>query len=354
MKRRDVCTGTRAELAWMLGGFIVVQVLLGVGVDRFWLRVRDPEYALRLSRLTDRVAEAPSRPLVLILGSSRTGTGLKAGDLNQSSNGNAPLVFNFAIPGSGPMFQQLVLRRLLAEGFRPAHVVLEVLPISMSRRGGTPQEENQLDSARLDAAEVARVYPYYYRPYRLLVRWGMARLLPSDRHQAELCDAIGLDGEGWNRGSAAASLDGFGSRCPSNTPLAPDQLAANVRFALNQYDKALNDSTLADGPLRAFKELLAVCRQAAIPTAVVMPPEGSAFRAREAQFTAIEAEIQLAARQSGARLYDARTWVADGGFRDGHHLSAEGAAIYTQRFGRDVLGPELNRPAVAAATAARQ
>jgi len=35
----------------------------------------------------------------------------------------------------------------------------------------------------------------------------------------------------------------------------------------------------------------------------------------------------------------------DDGFWDGHHLAAGGAERYTERFGRDVLAPELRRVA---------
>ena len=342
LRRREIKPSKRAEFLWILGGFVIAQLVLAAGVDRFWTRVRDPEFAGRLERLQDRRTEAPTKPLALILGSSRSELGIRASMLNQPDVADAPLVFNFAIPGSGPMLQQIVLRRLLAEGVRPAHLFVEVMALSMSRRGGTPQEENQLDSARLTAAEIVRLAPYYCRPYHLFVPWGTARLLPADRHQAEFRDAIGVDGGGWVHGGTDAALGPYGWRRPPTPPL-PHDLAGNARFALGQYAKALADATPADGPILALRDLLALCRGEDIPTTLVIPPEATIFRDRGANHAAIETEIRRAAGEFGARLYDARAWMDDAAFYDGHHLSAAGAECYTERFRREVLAPELSR-----------
>ena len=42
----------------------------------------------------------------------------------------------------------------------------------------------------------------------------------------------------------------------------------------------------------------------------------------------------------GVPWTDARTWVADEYFVDGHHLLADGAAAFSERFGRDVLAAD--------------
>jgi hypothetical protein len=106
----------RAELAWFLAGFLVVQVALGAAVDQFWPTIRDPEVEQVFRRLERQRQTAPNRPLVLALGSSRTQLGLRTDRLSWAAGPDGPLVYNLAIPGSGPMFQQTVLRRLLARG----------------------------------------------------------------------------------------------------------------------------------------------------------------------------------------------------------------------------------------------
>ena len=342
MRRGIVGKNKRAELAWTLAGFVLAQLLLGLGVDWSWLSVRDPEFQMIRGRLAARRAEAPTRPLVLTLGSSRTEMGLDAGKLSRSSDRAAPLVFNFAVPASGPMFQQVVLRRLLEEGVRPDKVFIEVMPMSMSRRNGTPLEEHQLDGARLDAVEMARLLPYYQQPDHLILPWVAARLLSNYRHQAELRDAFGLDANsdetGLNRGGG---VDGYGWRKAAAPPIGEDA-GARVQNALDQFGKALNDPVPAEGPLRALQDLLGLCRRKGISAALVIPPEATVFRAIDAQHAAIEEAIRRIVGQYHARLYDASAWVDDSGFYDGHHLSAEGAVIYTERFAREALRPEMN------------
>ena len=53
------------------------------------------------------------------------------------------------------------------------------------------------------------------------------------------------------------------------------------------------------------------------------------------------AEVRQLARQRDVPVYDARSWVGDDGFHDSHHLAIIGANYYTERFGREVLEPEL-------------
>jgi hypothetical protein len=334
--------GKQAELMWMLGSFVVIQLLLGFAIDRAWMEVRDPEFAARLKRLANCTQQNLDRPLILVLGSSRTNMGLRAGDLSRPPD--APLIFNFAIPGSGPIFQHVTMRRLLAAGVRPARVIVEIMPTSLSCRGGrAPNEEGLLDSARLDASEVVGVYRYYHRPYRLSVRWATGRLLPAWRHQAGLCDVIGLGDGGKSSAGSETWLDEYGWRRPLAAPVTKDQLAKNMQRAMGQYVQALNDGTLAAGPLHAFRDLLDLCKQSAIPVAVVIPPEGSMFRDNELDYSAIETAIRRAVRDSGSRLYDARAWIDDAGFWDGHHLTVEGAGQFTERFRREILVPELAR-----------
>jgi hypothetical protein len=341
MRRAEFARLRRRELAWCVAGFVLAQAILAVAVDRYLLGVRDPEYARLRARLALLREHNPASPLFVFLGSSRTAAAFDAARLETASSGGRMLVFNYGVNGSGPMMEQVVLRRLIAGGERPAYVFLELMPMAISRRQGAPLEETQLDAARLGAVEVARLYRYYHQPYRLLCWWAAGRLLPTDRHQAELRSAVGLDGCRPPLLQPGDPLDDHGwfRHLPVHES---STLAEQFHRHLDRYAKPLLDGTPGDGPLRATADLLALCRREGVRAALVIPPEGPAFRAAYADhYSAVEAAMRRAAESAGVPLFDTRDWIDEAGFIDSHHLSMEGAARFTNRFGREVLGPIL-------------
>ena len=108
---------------------------LSAALDHGPPRLRDPEYGKRLERVHARIAEHPGRPLVLVLGSSRTAMGVRPDVLADEPAG--PLVFNFSLVGSGPVMELMAFRRALADGVRPAAVVVEYWPAFLREDGGT-------------------------------------------------------------------------------------------------------------------------------------------------------------------------------------------------------------------------
>jgi hypothetical protein len=222
-------------------------------------------------------------------------------------------------------------------------VFLEVLPMSLARRGGVPLEERQLDPARLDANEARRLLPYYHQSYRLHGRWSLARLLPIYRHQAELRDVLGLDVDSRLIGSDLTGLDRFGWRGRPG-PTNPQDAKHKLQFALGQYDDVFNDVALAQGPVSALRSLLELCRGEGIAAALVIPPESTPFRELyESKPTDLDETIDQIAKAFDVKVYDARSWVNDDGFCDGHHLAINGADAYTRQFEQEVLKPEWER-----------
>src|SRR5262249_38117135 len=94
-------------LLWCVALFVSLQpALLGV-LESSW-DFRDPEYAAKLERVRARLGERPgARPLVVLLGSSRTGVGIRPDRLPplRTPSGEEPLVFNAALCGSGPTME---------------------------------------------------------------------------------------------------------------------------------------------------------------------------------------------------------------------------------------------------------
>ena len=85
-----------------------VQIDFGWTIERSSPAINDPEFAARLKTLRERMAENPGRPLILVMGSSRNNMGVDAGQLTRTRVAPEPIVFNFAIPTSGPMFQAVI------------------------------------------------------------------------------------------------------------------------------------------------------------------------------------------------------------------------------------------------------
>src|SRR5262249_7682356 len=94
----------RADLLWGLGVFTVLQLGLAVAIAGWWPQLRDPYYGQKLVRLVRRKNASPARPLlVVMLGSSRTLYGLKAGSLEDGLTqklGRPVVCFNFGIPAA--------------------------------------------------------------------------------------------------------------------------------------------------------------------------------------------------------------------------------------------------------------
>jgi hypothetical protein len=346
MARRRLARRARRALLWWAAGFAAFQLALTLAVERGLADVRDPEFTAKLTRLRARQAEAPGRPLVLVLGSSRTKLALQAGRPGTATDGPPALVFNFGLSGCGPMLELVCLRRLLAVGVRPDLLVAEVVPLAFNERDGVPVEENWLDTSRLSAAEVVALRSYYSQADRLLHRWTQARFLPCTRYQAEFRGLLTLEIPGDERAGAglARGMDGHGWQ-PHHLEVTSEQRRFLTEYSLRQYADALADFRLARRPARALTDLLGLCRREGIPAALVLMPEAGVLRRQypavmEAGVGAFLAGLR---RDWGVPVIDARAWVADAGFWDAHHVLPVGAAAFTERFEREVVRPLLEK-----------
>src|SRR5438034_964854 len=130
MRRRHKKLPGRARggLAWGLACFALLQLALAIDMDRWQPELRDPEFGYKLMRLKERLAEEPGRPLMVVIGSSRAGLGICPEVFSNYRIKDAPIVFNLAMTGAGPVTELMCLRRLLASGIHPSSIILEVLP----------------------------------------------------------------------------------------------------------------------------------------------------------------------------------------------------------------------------------
>src|ERR1051326_3542892 len=140
----------RSAVLWALAAFAALQGILFAAMSTARGQIlRDPDWGIRLGRLEKRLAERPEAPLVLILGSSRVGLGLRPDKMMDAWRPQSPTVFNFSRRGFGPMVSLLYLRRILDEGIRPDWVLLEIWPAFLSSDNIFGRDDETLDVRRL-------------------------------------------------------------------------------------------------------------------------------------------------------------------------------------------------------------
>lgn len=337
MRLRKSQIAKRRVMVWYLLGFVAVQVGLAVAAEVRYA-IRDPEFDEMRQIVEQRRAEAPGRPLVLLIGSSRTKADLNAELLNHPEDPGAPVVVNASAAGAGPMLHEISLRRWLRAGIHPDLIFLEVMPMILSAREGAPVEENK-NSERYCAAEIAHVLRYCAEPHRLCWRWARARGMPCNEHRVELREALHIDVRADGKIVRPSGRDDFGWAAGPGS-IAPDEMQRRIQNDLEYYQSALTQPAVAPGALRALRAFIHLCRKEHIAVVLVAPPESSVFRsycpaAAASQMRAVHA----LADELGVKLLDHRDWIDDAGFWDGHHATRQGADQYTQRFAREVFEP---------------
>jgi hypothetical protein len=332
----------RTVVLWCGLGVLAVQLGVAVVVDQFAQGVRDPEYRHFEKLALERCAEAPERPLVLAMGSSRTLMGLDAGTLTRLRSGtDAPLVVNGGFCAAGPMMNKILLSRLLAAGVRPKFIFFEMMPMSLSARDGAAYEERMVFQGRFSLGEALGMWPSTDAKHRLCWHWGRSRLFPCVRHQVELREALGIDltraREPKTDAADAYGKDAYGWGAVTK-PFTPEEIETETRCALALFDRPMKQPAISKGAERAYREWFALAAAEGIAGAVVFPPDSSRIRGIDPAVAAVHAAAaRRIADDFGLPVVDAREWVDDDGFFDGHHMTADGARRYTERFGREAL-----------------
>jgi Protein of unknown function (DUF1574) len=342
--KRDRPRRARAALAWALAGFALLQLATAFALERLLPAVRDAEYADKLFRLRAALRAAPDRRLVLMLGSSRTLMSFQAGRVDAPD----AVAFNFGIRGAGPMLDLVLLRRLLAEGIHPHLLLLEVLPPFLNQPGDRPLEEEWLQGSRLRVSEMGRLRRYHSHPPRLARQWLKMRWAPWAFYGRELRDWLvrGLPEPPPPPGDPeAGDLDAYGWQPYFENGVSPEQRERYWTIARNQYEPTFGPFRLAEKPARALEELLDLCERRGVPVALVLMPEGPAFRALypPAMRRGLDDYLASVSRRRGLTVIDARAWLAEDDFWDGHHALPAGALTFTRRLEADGIRPLLRR-----------
>jgi hypothetical protein len=346
-RRRRTAARGRAALLWGAVAFILGQLALAAAIEWRLPEFRDPNYGRKERRLLQRLGQSPPpAPVVLMLGSSRTMYAFRGQDAERvlAGPGATPLVFNLGLPGAGPLTELLLLRRLLRQGIRPDLLLVEVLPPVLAGQVSLPEITN-LDPSRLWHGDLA-VAERYAPGAPLRDGWWASWPVPCHSHRLAILSfltpsLLPLS----ERLDAFQEIDDSGWTWLPHVKKEDERRRHATDRAREEYSRYLTGFRLGGPNPAALRELLELCRREDIPATLVLMPEGSAFRGWYAPPAWAEVERFLAdlRRDYGVDVINARDWLPDEEFADGHHQFPEGATRFSLRLAQDVLAPSIHR-----------
>jgi hypothetical protein len=328
--------------------FFAGQLAVSMAIRVYWPEIHDWDYASKLKRLRVRLAtRRPEQPLVLVLGSSRAALGFRP-ELAPSgplADGRDPILFNFAFPTHGPVRELLCMRRLLDRGIRPDLVVIECWPPFMSKAVGDSEGE-QMDPGRLEWSDPRALARYIGHPRDLYRRWLRAQVVPCYYSRYVLRYRFANEGEAPVLDRGLAQMDDLGGYLWHASLLAPSSEQLRRQAYEAAFVPLLAGLCFSDVSDRAVHQLLSLCRRQHIPAVLLYMPEASPLRRWYPPPVQALVNDYFAglSREYGVPVIDTRTWMPDETFSDYVHLQPQGAAVYTDRFRREVLSRLLDSP----------
>jgi hypothetical protein len=332
----------RGVLLWFALAVPVLHALGALAVHAVWPQLRDPEYGRRAHRLAARTAEHPSRPLALVVGSSRTAMGANpaAWEATRPGAPTDPLLFNLGTVGAGPVQQLIALRRALHDGAKPAFVLLEYWS-PLLRTDGEYAEWRRVDARRLRESDLPVVRGYFPDPGATEREMARARYDVFRFNHARLLTqaAPNLVPKPGRADVAWADLDRWGW-LPGMEPKNDTERRALVEHYRDEYRRRFAGHTIGADATRALRESVAVARDAGAKVAFLVLPESREFRSWYPPEVESAARAHLAAlsAECAAPVIDARDWEPDTHLADGFHLSRTGSRAFAAKLGAAIGG----------------
>lgn len=339
---------SRADVLWSLALFAASQLALAVAIETRLPGLRDPRYACRARQLVGRTSHE-ARPLTIVmLGSSHVQDGFNASELEirLSRQFARPLVlYNFGIPAAGPVANLLHFERLMAAGVKPDLLIVEVaVPMLLGGGGDVSQEAGYFTADRLWKGEIDLMARYGLPGEKMRRDWWQGWFVPCHAHRAAIASRLLPDMlPSWSRLDGDHQVDASGWRLRNAQPLTADDQSRAIEQAWKDFGARLQTFQVCPAACRAQRDLLMRCHQEQIATALIWMPEGKLFQSWYPRTTEkqIRGHLAALAEEFDVPLIDARDWVPDDGFVDGHHLRYVGAVRFTERLGNEVLTPLL-------------
>jgi hypothetical protein len=318
--------------------FVALQVGLVVVIVVKMPGLRDPLYWDRAETLIRRTANAPPRPLIVALGTSRTAEGFDARLIEERlhSAGHDVLVHNFGVAGAGPITRLIYLRRLLNAGLRPNLLLIEVFPPTLN--ANVPVFElTRLTGSRLSADELPLPTRFGVVAEDLTADWRWSWLLPWHAHRFVMLSRLSH--------RETATVDRWGRSL--TRPLTAAREQQSREHTRREYAEIFaNGYSLSEASCRAYREMLRLCRDQRIPTVLVWMPECGTFQSWYPR----GAEVQIhdfldnLASEFDVPLINARGWLPDeADFYDLNHLRSSSARRFSERLAEEQLSVLLDQ-----------
>jgi hypothetical protein len=318
----------RARTAFVVFALFVVLLNFVFGfASELNPRLRDPAYGDKLAKLHTKT------PDVLMLGSSRTLLGFHAGRVEETTGRTA---FNFGTPATGPITHLVYLNRLLKAGVRPKLLLVEVLPPMMADGPGGPIEQAFLPGERLTAGELDIVERFGFDPAMVRPAWRESVAVPWWKLRFQVLGRLGPSWLPWHlRYDWSRTADACGWATPPRQETTGEERVEQLAKVRAEYAGTLAAMDPDGRPLAALRELVAVCRANDVPVSLVLMPEADTFRGLYPP--GLDDRAARCVRSLGAPVVDARRWLDEGDFYDGHHPFTRGAEKFTDRLMREVI-----------------
>jgi hypothetical protein len=306
----------------------------------------DPEFGGKLYHLRAHLRAAPdTHPLIIAFGSSHVGLGLRPEDLRKAApvGSSEPLVFNFALNNSGPLTSLVCLRRLLREGIRPDWALVEPCPLMLWLEGCNARAQCVLDLPKVQRSDLALLSRYYSDAPKFRAAWRAVQVLPWFSHRQSLLNYClpRWFPEDKRVDSYWRHTDDWGWQW-NETLLEPRfvRSADARRTVYETFTWYYGMYSLSEASRLALHEFVLTCQRENIKVALLRMPEAKEFQLWYPP--AVRAALDGCFREvseRGAPVIDARDWLPDTAFADGHHLTPEGAREFTKQFQTRVLAP---------------
>jgi hypothetical protein len=324
--------------------FAALTAALGVAVETVKPEWRDPEFGYRFNRIKRWRAEAPDRPLVVLIGSSRTQMAVNPVAMGFPDAPGSPLVYNLGYRAAPPVGAYLHLSRLLDAGIKPRAVLVQLAPAEL---GTTGEGQLRVMDDRLELADLGRLAPYVKNPWVFRKHWAAARLNPWTTHHTpilgDLLPSWCTPGQTGVLRPEASMMNAHGYvPCLIQYPEADrPRILADIR---HKHD-GINHLPLRPTARRVFRDLVERCHSEGIAVAFFWAPESPEFRSwyrPEAAKNAAGTE-EFIRQKLGCEVFPGPVHLAEGDFADGYHLLRPGAEKYSRWLAEQHLKPWLTK-----------